>query len=133
MQARSRARRKTALDKRLERSRLAGGMSKNFSITAVLVALLLLVTVLFGAFVLTHVCVDASVRAFYGYERALETQIVMVTRNRAVFQAMVNDAREYAKKSPAMASLLQQYAPSLEQLELQNKPSTPAAPSASGR
>lgn len=132
MQARSK-RRKTALDKRLERSRLAGGMSKNFSITAVLVALLLLVTALFGAFALTHARVDASVRAFYGYERGLETQIVMVTRNRAVFQAMVNDAREYAKKSPAMASLLQQYAPSLEQLELQNKPSTPAAPSAPGR
>jgi len=56
-----------------------------------------------------------------------------VTRNRAVFQAMVNDAREYAKKSPAMASLLQQYEVSLQQLELQNKPSTPAAPSAPDR
>ena len=108
-------------------------MSKNFSITAVLIALLLLVTALFGAFALTQARVDASVRAFYAYERGLESQIVLVSRNRAVFQAMVNDAREYSKKSPAMASLLQQYGPSLQQFEAQSKPSTPAAPSAPDR
>lgn len=104
------------------------GMSKNFSLTAVLVALLLLVTALFGAFALTHARVQAATRMFQSYERGLETQLVLITRNRSVFQAMVNDAREYAKRSPAMASLLQQFTPSFEQINPTNKPATPPPP-----
>lgn len=104
------------------------GMSRNFSLTAVLVALLLLVTALFGAFALTHARVQAATRVFQSFERGLETQMVLITRNRSVFQAMVNDAREYAKKSPAMASLLQQFTPSFEQLNAANRPGTNTPP-----
>jgi hypothetical protein len=101
-------------------------MSKHISITAILVALLLLVTALFGASALTYASLYTSVRHYQAYVRGLDAQMVMVTRNRSVFLAMVNDATEYAKKSPAMAALIQQYAASFEQLGLQGKASTPA-------
>lgn len=93
-------------------------MSKNISITAVLVALLLLVTALFGAFAMTYARVQNSALVYQAYARGLEAQTLLITRNRAVFLAMVTDAREYSKKSPAMAALLQQYTASFQQLGL---------------
>jgi len=110
-------------------------MSKHFSITAILVALLLLVTALFGAFALTYARVYDSVRGFQAYVRGIEAQTIMVSRNRSVFLALVNDAREYAKRSPAMAALLQQYTASFDQLGLQNPASSSpsSTPKPSGR
>jgi hypothetical protein len=102
-------------------------MSRNISVTAVLVALLLLATVLFGAFAVTYARVHNAVVAHQTYARALEAQSIMIARNRAVFASIVNDAREYSKKSPAMGALLQQYTASLEQLGLVAKAAEPAA------
>ncbi len=50
--------------------------------------------------------------------RQLQGQVVLVSRNRALMQALARDAIEYGKRNPAMASLLKRHGKLLEQLNL---------------
>lgn len=108
-------------------------MSKKIPLTGVLVGLLLLVSMANVAFCLRYVRLLYAAQSIQLQARRLETQTLMINRNRAVFQTLATEAIEYSKKNPAMATLLQQYNPLLEQLNLRTKSATPAASKPAGR
>ena len=103
-------------------------MSKKIPVTGVLAGLLLLLSMANVAFCIRYVRTLYAAQAIQLQARRLEAQTLLVNRNRAVFQSLAMEALEYGKKNPSMATLLQQFNPLLEQLNLRSKSATPAAP-----
>lgn len=118
---------KRALDISGEVVTLADIMNKNITLTGVLVVILLLSAIANLALCVRYVRTVSAAQRLQAISGKLQVQTALVARNRSLMQSIANDAMEYSKKNSAMAALLQQYNPLLEQLHLA-KPQQGTAP-----
>ncbi|MDH7503383.1 MAG: hypothetical protein QHJ82_11830 [Verrucomicrobiota bacterium] len=102
-------------------------MNKNITLTGVLVVILLLSAIANLALCVRYVrTVSAAQTVAQRLQTIRQFQTAVVLR-KSLMQSIANDAIEYSKKNSAMAALLQQYNPLLEQLNLV-KPQQGTAP-----
>jgi uncharacterized membrane-anchored protein len=118
---------KRALDISGEVVRIADIMNKNIALTGVLVVILLLSAIANLALCVRYVRTVNAAQRLQVISSKLQRQKAFVALNRSLMQSIANDAMEYSKKNSAMAALLQQYNPLLEQLNLA-KPQQGTAP-----
>lgn len=106
-------------------------MTSKFSFTTLLVGVLLLSTLASLALCARYVRTLSVALSLQQVAQRRQAQTVVLTRNRAILQAMAADAIEFSKHNAAMGMLLSAHGPLLEQLNLKPKnPSAVPAPAA---
>lgn len=93
-------------------------MNKNITLTGVLVVILLLSALANLALCIRYVRTVNAAQHLHSVSTRLQVQTALAARNRSLIQSIASDAIEYSKKNSAMAAVLQQYQPLLEQLNL---------------
>lgn len=101
-------------------------MSKNISLTAILVAVLLLSSMASVALGLRFASTLAGVDRVQAYARMVDERAAVMNHNKALVNNILTVATEYSKKNAGMAALLQQYKTAFEQLSARNRAGTNA-------
>lgn len=105
-------------------------MSRKITLSSVLIAVLLVFVLASLGLCYRYVRILGAAERCSVQAQALQQQVLLVNRNRAIVQRLAADVIEYARKQPAVTNLLQQYVPLLHQLNLvrTNAPAPPPPP-----